>query len=506
MPENEFEKQVQQLFEEFKLKPSAEVWPRVSSGIQTKRRRRPFLLWIPFMVLVLGSGGYWLLQHNSASPASRDNDITQIKPGNTNETGLPALEKTTPTSENNGTTNKEGQENDNTTKTQDIAASGKNIFSGGLGSGSSASNQEDISLKPPVNLQASGRKQQGGAPSVRLPVPEQTGRSIVAGVTPDDLTPDAAEPKNNVNSGALASGLPPAQRQVVTPRNNALSAVETPGRLHPLKDARPLNAQVKLVPKQLWEWGITGSAGISASGESLSELLGAGQTEKSAMNRVPGDLNFSANLGFITGQNSLVAAMPAPASSVKKGMGLQLGGFLKRKLSPGIALTSGLNYTYFSTNRLVGANILSYQLQLDNTREGVVANYSGYYPGYDRVNYTSRYHFVELPIGIQWQLNPSAKLPVTVNGGLSISYLVNTNALHYHSQTGSYYKDNSLFNKTQAGAFAGAAVQLFHQSRSPLYIGPVVQYNLSRLLKPAANLNQHLVYAGLKAGWVLGKK
>jgi len=50
MPENDFEKQVQQLFSDMKLKPSDAVWPKVRERIKEKKRRR-VLVWLPLLLL-----------------------------------------------------------------------------------------------------------------------------------------------------------------------------------------------------------------------------------------------------------------------------------------------------------------------------------------------------------------------------------------------------------------------------------------------------------------------
>src|ERR1700730_3936067 len=67
MPANDFEKQVQQVLDELKLKPSEEVWPQVEQRIRKDKRRRRSLLWLPLLFLLLGGAGYWWVNHKTAS-------------------------------------------------------------------------------------------------------------------------------------------------------------------------------------------------------------------------------------------------------------------------------------------------------------------------------------------------------------------------------------------------------------------------------------------------------
>lgn len=81
MPENDFEKQVQQLFNDMRLKPSDAVWPKVSNRIRKGKSRRRAFVWLPLALLLMGTGGYWLLQNNDSLKSSHP--ITKTTPGST---------------------------------------------------------------------------------------------------------------------------------------------------------------------------------------------------------------------------------------------------------------------------------------------------------------------------------------------------------------------------------------------------------------------------------------
>ena len=55
MQENEFEKQVKQMMDEFKLQPSDEMWPKIDRRINgDKRRKTPFYFVACICLLVAG--------------------------------------------------------------------------------------------------------------------------------------------------------------------------------------------------------------------------------------------------------------------------------------------------------------------------------------------------------------------------------------------------------------------------------------------------------------------
>lgn len=530
MPENDFEKQVQQLFDELRLEPSAEVWPKVSSRVRPEKRRRKILIWLPLTLLLLCAGsGYWLLQSNNTDAASGGSAKiapTQVNSNNNTDAGVQALLNSDDRSAlgNEQHTGKAGF------PSAVEAIPDADLKTQGSGSDSHASNGPQYSVKSPVNDQALRNKDQQGLPVAQLPVSDHAGKP--ARVTREKNATAYPVPQNDqkgkglaTHNGILSSGnkdagtaLLLATRQSVDTKVSLLPAIETGEMVNGIPDkiipetvltttAGSMNTPVKLAKKKTLEWGITGSGGVSLVTDGLLSFWGSGSKEKPSANAMLNSPNMSNNIGFLTGQsNSLVAALPPPASTVKKGLTWQAGGFVKWKMNARLAITGGLQYSYYSTRRAVGNDINNYRFSLNNTPNDVNASYAGYYIGGQNINYTNRYHFVEIPAGIQWQFNKSVQLPLQLNGGLSVSYLVNTTAVHYHEQTGSYYKDRSLFNKVQAGIHAGASAKLFAGSRRPLYVGPVVRYDLTNMLKPSVNLDQHFFYAGIKAEWVLGKK
>lgn len=510
MPENDFEKQVQQLFDDMRLKPSDAVWPKVSNRIRKGKSRRRAFVWLPLALLLMGAGGYWLLENNDSVKSLHP--VTKTIPGSPDHNENISSKNNRSIPENAGNVSKADQQKINIAVPPSAgnAARGGDLNNDGSGSGSHASNGQRNSVKPPVNIQALDNTKQQVRPAVQLPMPDNAGNSsIVAGNGEKEMIyANRPEPFDAGNKN-LALAPPVAVQQLVGTRAQLLPDIETEKVLRGIApNGIPENTStpVKLAKKKVWEWGITGGAGVSWVGDGLSELLGNGNADKSSVNALPNAPNMTNNIGFLTGQNSMVAALPPPASPVRNGLAWQAGGFVKWKITSRLAVTGGLQYSYYSTKRAVGNDINNYRLALSNTQNDANASYAGYYVGRGSIHYTNRYHLLEIPAGVQWQLNKAAGIPLLVNGGISLSWLANTTAVHYHEQTGSYYKDRTLFNKMQAGVYAGISAKLFANNPRPLYVGPVVQYSFTNLLKPSVNLDQHFMYTGLKAEWVLFKK
>ena len=108
--------------------------------------------------------------------------------------------------------------------------------------------------------------------------------------------------------------------------------------------------------------------------------------------------------------------------------------------------------------------------------------------------YTNKYHFVSLPVSLQLKLADRKKYGILWENGIMASRLISATALHYDGITGTYYKDDALFNKTQ---WTVASSLLFNikSKNLQLYAGPHVQYGMSNLVNGSES---HLRYAGLK--------
>ena len=73
-----------------------------------------------------------------------------------------------------------------------------------------------------------------------------------------------------------------------------------------------------------------------------------------------------------------------------------------------------------------------------------------YYTGAPQQTYTDHFHFIELPLSYNWRVTNNTDHFLSLNAGVSPSYLLATNALLYDTTAGGiYYHNKDLVTKTQ---------------------------------------------------------
>lgn len=200
---------------------------------------------------------------------------------------------------------------------------------------------------------------------------------------------------------------------------------------------------------------------------------------------------------------------PAPspqASAIEPGALYSAGAFVQRTLSKRLTLAAGLNYSYWSVNTRVGRREnVARAVNYSNFDQQVVG-YS-YSANLGLRDYTNRYHFIELPVTLGFRFNKSKRMPLVLDGGVSVARLMHTNALHFDGISGVYYENDDFFNKLQVGLNAGLNVGFLQNTKHPVWIGPNLRYFASGLLKSDISPSgaQHLWSFGIGAKMLLKK-
>lgn len=511
MPENNFEKQMQDIFSDMRIKPSAEVWSKVHERVQKDHSRKWRVIWMAASaILVLGTGAYWLISspENADKPGSLTQTENKVNISHDSNLHAPSVTNQSVTTADNQKTAAEVQQsgitgiphqNSSTTGIQTEAANPQ-----------TSANNEKADRQQPLIASGNRTRKNHGLATGNITKSTQNNAVITQqyeaaphqSIEADEISTAIAEDHNN----AVAKT---ASVQTVNTDLPALTG-ETP--MDPTSLNKNLMPVVKLTPRKKWEFGIGLSGGVSALGKGLAKDI---FSEKPLENNLvsnsavvldpmrPSDLN--SYLNIIGGGGTLVAAMPPPASPVKHGFAYKAGGFAKWHVSDQLALTGGLEYAHHTTKREVGKEI-SYDLVNQAPDQFSNARFTGTYnsnmaPAPENTMYTNQYHYLQLPVGIEWQAVKA--LPITVNAGFSVGYMLHTNAIHYKSISGLYFQDKALFNDLQGGIYAGINVKLLQNTATPLYVGPVVQYNYTSLTKNVSDSKQNFMYAGLKLQWVL---
>ena len=231
--------------------------------------------------------------------------------------------------------------------------------------------------------------------------------------------------------------------------------------------------------KNSWQWGINAGAGISDLGMQLFKST-----------RVT-DFAYSGNGGMVTP----LPVPPSTPSDINPGASFQLGAYVSKGISKKLAIKLGLNYEYYSNTISVGTHYNNLRVVNQGPNLSMVDQY--YSAGNDS-KFTNKYHFVSLPLSMQWKINKNPKHGIVWENGVSFARMVSASALHYDGISGTYYKDNSLFNKTQWIASSSLLFSIKSKSTVQLYAGPQLQYGISNIIDGNTGNNNHLRYAGLK--------
>lgn len=244
---------------------------------------------------------------------------------------------------------------------------------------------------------------------------------------------------------------------------------------------KPINKQAN---KPKWQFGVQASAGISDLGMELFQGT-----------RVA---DFAYSSGVVS--NPLPGNVPR-ASTVTSGHAFQVGGYVAKSISRKLRAKAGLSYEYYSNHITTGDHVASQRVI--NQGFGNLSMVDEYYKALGNNKYTNSYHFASLPASIQWQIGNHSKRNLVWENGITLSRMLRTNALVYDGAGGAYYKDNSVFKKTQWTLSTSLLFSIKTKNSMELFAGPHLQYGLSDLMK---NNDKHLRYAGLKLAMGFNKK
>ncbi len=242
-------------------------------------------------------------------------------------------------------------------------------------------------------------------------------------------------------------------------------------------------------PKNPWKFGATLAPGIS-------------NINKTIFSGVSSVADVYSYYAAAAGPTAPPAGSAHKPSDVSAAFSVAAGAFAEKQLSKRVSFTVALNYHYYSTRIQTGAKIdTAAPVLFSLTRSST----PGYYLAGTTQEYNNKYHFLELPLNLQWRFNNSRQLPIFLEGGLNISEFLGSDALNYNSFSAIYYKDNDLFQKTQLGASAGLLLG-FYLNHTFFQAGPELQYQFTNLLKDKSSATGHLFFTGIKLTMIPKKK
>ena len=515
MPENEFEKQVQQKMNELKFVPSDAAWERVEKQIASKKKRRRALLWLPLLLLLLGgTAGYYYMNQKTAqnehdlaakpTPVNdekkriaTENEKTGIKTNNKDalvqeSTSVDRISRNNPASrkliaprEKSNTTNLTSPQiflNKNdlrpitrkkaALKNWEAAAAPAYRLQKVAGAGKQPVHKINIAQKDSEpekeNIQANGN-----------PVTTETTLNNTIKTSTDNKEKDlAGKPEPGIAAGI--------QSQVSNDSTNIAKRSRIDSIKNILHDSVAHTTAKHASPSKRGkiEWGFHLDAGFSTITSGFPGFF-VKRVNTGAYSASPGNPGSSGNL------NNGNISYTSP-SDIKSHFSWSAGITVRKSIGKTWRLNSGLNYSMYATGIALGSKVTD-SVGLDkavyrNGRSGT---------------YTNRFHFIEIPLTIEKQLGHRSRF--SINGGLAFSLLAASNQLHFDQQTNLYYTDNSLINKTQWSLLAGLNYRIL-QKKIRVETGPLLNYHLGNTFNKDVYGNGHWFFAGLRATVFFGER
>lgn len=482
MEQNNFEKNVQQKLDELKIPPSGSVWVNIEKRIGKKNKDRRVIFIIFFLILFLLSGGYWLFNSRENNQQNQpvgnlvksDSKHTNKQDSSLSKSEIPSIAN----SENRDTASVTVKKS-KTTPRQSI------IF------------QDEPGNKERNRKQKKSLKEDAFKPK------EKTGNSF------HNERPDSKQTNNEENDFSLnnENDLPvkkPGVSEIENENQDSINIIQNKiiadSLLDQLKSEKvtkeivakndsSLKKHTEKKQKHHWAFGITFSGGTSSLGEGL---LGLDKSNSSYSQSLP---NTPSNGGI--GNGGYPSYTPSPINNSFAFIG---GVFIEKNISAKSKVSIGISYKYFSLKNKIGNRI-------DPVLFQYLSSSSLFYSSSNTQSiYHNDFHYLELPVSIKFQLNNSKSFPLYWHAGVNISRLISSNALQFQSIPGFYYKDNSLFNKTQLGLNTGVSATLFAKQKIPVTIGPYFYYSPSRLAGKGLYQDKHFNFIGIRTEILFPKK
>jgi hypothetical protein len=447
MHENNFEKQVREKMEQLQFDPADTVWLNVDKEINKEKKRRRPLLWVmfPLGILLLAGGGYYFI---------------------TNKNDSSGIAKT--------------QKQNAADKNQDKLSAGHDEVSSGDGKegNQTGGGPEDELYKPENKIRTgiTAVSVKGGSRSTAKAPVKDNSEAVNAAHSETSINHNEAGQAGSKSDSASAKGS-------VTDVKNKAAGKDSASEM---KMAKTTDKKKNSFP---WQIGYSGNAGISNMNQSLFKPVST--TNYSYNAAAPGNVSLN-NPGVAT----------TYPSEINPGFSFGLEVLADKRLSERFSLSVGLGYHYYSTEIQTGHFIDSTSFFNFPTIQASSVN--AYYSNGKIQTYTNQYHFIELPVYVDFQINKSKKTALIWEGGFTLSYLLSSNALQFDPYSNVYFKSNQLFNRTQLSAATAFLIGLpvHHVS---LQIGPQLQYGLTNVLKSSSGVTEHIIYYGLKVSFFPGK-
>jgi hypothetical protein len=471
MRENDFEKRVREKMDQLGFEPSESVWAGVDKEINKEKKRRVPLFWLFFVSgLLLAGGAYYFVANKNTTRIipnkNAENPIAKIpeqKSGNKQQIEQPP----TPAPQNAGVNRQPlpRKMRESTDKPQQVAVT-------------SSMNKKPVDHA----LGISPRKTSARAgKNVKAKEINEAGQASAAAGTADIII-------NNYSSQSAKSETEKDNNKIFDSTASKIIATTTQNKTKKDSVAGATTANIKEQKKKssAWQIGYTAGAGSSNLNQNL--------------------FNSVKTLSPVT--NSTVAVTPAgyinnSSSEIRPGFSFDAGAFVNRNLSKRLSFSAGINYHYYSTTIRTGMKINTTLVTYNSMNQSITA--TNYYENGNSQTFTNQYHFIEMPLSVNFQINKSKRTPFIWELGLTPGYIVGSNALYYDPNTNLYFNNYLQPNKMQVNGVTALMIG-FPLLKGEMQIGPQLQYGFTGFVNTSDGNPGHLFYLGLKISFIPGKK
>lgn len=469
MQENNFEKGIRQKMEDLSFEPSDPVWQKVEMQIQQKRRRRRLALFL--LPLLLAGGAFtWYLATNT------NNNVTTVatenKPAQTKST-TPVINERETTQEV-ATESKEKinllvQKEKETLVIGDVKSTPthqkeKETFAG--------KTKNEKKVRGTIIEDEEGFfESELHALILQNEIDKKEGKKADEQIDNPFKKKESEWQKNLSNLAIINSEL---NKEIVQADSTAQAEIAAADNK---TDSSTTSNPIKVKGKRdVWQWSLHARVGVSGLRSNVTDVFG-GQREA----------DFAAAPS--TGNNQ----PPRIAPGVNNHVAYTIGATVRRKLAASAFVGLGLQYSYYSTQSNVGTTVNRDTIIFYNGRQ---ASLSNYYSNTGAAKlYKSRYHYIELPLTIDYA--PFKNVPLQLQHGVSMGYLVASNALVQSSSSGIYFRSDEVLRKTGFNLFTSFDYRLLKTRSFSLFAGPQLQWSLTPIQKEDGPNKQHLFFAGL---------
>ena len=502
MQENEFEKRMREEMGEFRLRPSDAIWERVEEQLKKKKRRRVvFFIFLLAGLSLLSYSGYFLTKTNSnQNLVQQDNNLLpDSKKSETisKQQVLPAKENETAKAQTaiKDHTVKEQQlfqrrEKDQEEKTANILNNDKKILPG---SDIAVKYQEKIKKINPGNYRITQSTGEKDVDFTKTDNQKKKTEEQLKNNSSDRPTDKTDISQHDIAKNNLQNDNKIDDRKIITQKVNEPAKPDS-SIAEASKTDEAIAATKKKRTASKTKWGIDLSAGRSSNRSNAFSIF---------------DMNKSMAMdyyspGSATGGGNTASSSISP-SDIKAGLAFRAGLVAEMKLSKRSSIISGLQYLYRSSKIQVG--YYSDTTVVVNNSFSLDSRVNAIYRGSLRKEYTNHYHFIQIPLQYQLQLNKGLKFPILWSIGVSAGYLFATNGLVYDTAAGGiYYRDNAAFNKLQFNLNTGLSLRFGSKNKIQWSLGPELSLGMNKLMKDEYTKKKYPLYGGFTGRLFFQKK